>query len=284
MNAQCVETTNCETLGYTETSCNGGKGVKCPFGNKWACLGANEEECMNLACDKLGFKYTCTGTGYAGGGESACNGKYNYCNCASGYEWKNGSCQISPVPCTIGTLYYEDNQCYTQKIDGKKLLGIVVYNKTATENGWVMVSRPVASTISWGTWGTSGTTSKKAADSCSNTASLVAKGSTYKAAIAANNYTAGGKKWCLPAYDILDSINNSDNFTKINNGLSISGGLSLGYYFSSGNYFIEQIWTSTEDSEENAWYCSINTKGKFQMFLSDKGNFNYKTVRPVFAF
>ena len=31
--AQCVATQDCETLGYTETSCNGGKGVKCPFGN-----------------------------------------------------------------------------------------------------------------------------------------------------------------------------------------------------------------------------------------------------------
>ena len=54
--AQCVETTNCETLGYTETSCNGGKGVKCPFGNKWACLGVNEEVCMKIACEKLDFK------------------------------------------------------------------------------------------------------------------------------------------------------------------------------------------------------------------------------------
>ena len=36
--AQCVATQDCETLGYTETSCNGGKGVKCPFGNKWACI------------------------------------------------------------------------------------------------------------------------------------------------------------------------------------------------------------------------------------------------------
>ncbi len=44
--AQCVATQDCATLGYTETSCNGGKGVKCPFGNKWACLSANEEECM----------------------------------------------------------------------------------------------------------------------------------------------------------------------------------------------------------------------------------------------
>ena len=89
--AQCVATQDCETLGYTETSCNGGKGVKCPFGNKWACL-TSEEECLNLACDKLGFKYTCTGTGYAGGGGENCNGKYSYCNCTSPYTWSNGAC------------------------------------------------------------------------------------------------------------------------------------------------------------------------------------------------
>ena len=88
--AQCVATQDCETLGYTETSCNGGKGVKCPFGNKWACL-TSEEECLNLACDKLGFKYTCTGT-YAGGGGENCNGKYSYCNCTSPYTWSNGAC------------------------------------------------------------------------------------------------------------------------------------------------------------------------------------------------
>ena len=61
--AQCVATQDCETLGYTETSCNGGKGVKCPFGNKWACL-TSEEECLNLACDKLGFIYTCNDADY----------------------------------------------------------------------------------------------------------------------------------------------------------------------------------------------------------------------------
>ena len=64
--AQCVETTNCETLGYTETTCNGGKG----------------------------FIFTCTGTGYAGGAGSACGGKYTQCSCSSGYVWKDGSCQI----------------------------------------------------------------------------------------------------------------------------------------------------------------------------------------------
>ena len=95
--AQCVETTNCETLGYTETSCNGGKGVKCPFGNKWACLGVNEEVCMKIACEKLDFKYSCTGTGYLGGIGKTCNGKYTQCTCTSDYEWKDGNCQKKEI-------------------------------------------------------------------------------------------------------------------------------------------------------------------------------------------
>ncbi len=121
--AQCVATQDCETLGYTETSCNGGKGVKCPFGNKWACL-TSEEECLNLACDKLGFtytctgtgekgvgndcngkyqsctcdssyKYTCSGTGYSGGSGAACGGKYTKCNCSNNYTWNGSNCVLS---------------------------------------------------------------------------------------------------------------------------------------------------------------------------------------------
>ena len=95
--AQCVATQDCATLGYTETSCNGGKGVKCPFGNKWACLGANEDEVRDKLCQELGFTLICTGTGYAGGAGSACGGKYTQCTCASGYEWKDGSCQKKVV-------------------------------------------------------------------------------------------------------------------------------------------------------------------------------------------
>ena len=132
--AQCVATQDCETLGYTETSCKGSKGIKCPFGNKWACL-TSEEECLNLACDKLGFTYTCTGTGekgvgnncngkyqgctcdssyqytcsgtgYSGGSGSACGGKYTSCTCASGYEWKDGTCQKKVLNGAQGDLYY----------------------------------------------------------------------------------------------------------------------------------------------------------------------------------
>ena len=115
--AQCVETTNCETLGYTETSCNGGKGVNGPFGNKCACLGANEDEFRDKVCQELGFAYTCTGTGHAGGAGSACGGKYTQCTCSSGYEWKNGSClQISDG--AHGDLYYCNGAVVAVKAPG----------------------------------------------------------------------------------------------------------------------------------------------------------------------
>lgn len=94
--AQCVATQDCATLGYTETSCSGGNGVKCPFGNKWACF-KSEAEIEAQFCDKYGFKLSCSGTGYSGAVSLSCNGKYNVCSCADGYEWKDGNCQKKVV-------------------------------------------------------------------------------------------------------------------------------------------------------------------------------------------
>ena len=142
--AQCVATQDCVTLGYTETSCNGGKGVKCPFGNKWACLPSKEsickEEGFTLACNETGqigdgdscnglykkcscdstYKYTCSGTGYSGGSGSVCGGKYTACTCASGYEWKSGECL--PFTGAQGELYY----CYG-KVVGVRATGMSFY-------------------------------------------------------------------------------------------------------------------------------------------------------------
>ena len=40
ISAQCVASQDCASLGYTETSCESG-GIKCPFGNAWACSPAS---------------------------------------------------------------------------------------------------------------------------------------------------------------------------------------------------------------------------------------------------
>ena len=86
---QCVVTEDCAALGYTETSCPG-NGVKCPFGNGWFC-GGDEAS----ICAENGFKYSCTGTGYAGGAGFACGGKYTQCNCTTNYVWNGSSCALS---------------------------------------------------------------------------------------------------------------------------------------------------------------------------------------------
>ena len=132
INAQCVATQDCATLGYTETSCSGGSGVKCPFGNKWACFKSDSE-----ICNDLGFTQTCTGTNQTGGVGKACDGKYSECTCATGYIWNDSSqkCEYDTQSnCVIGALYYADGTCSNDYISSKKLLGIVIYEKSASQN------------------------------------------------------------------------------------------------------------------------------------------------------
>ena len=118
LNAQCVSPIqDCYTLGYTQTSCPNGKGVKCPFGNGWYCGGTAAQDCIKLGYDKdctgvgesgsgqtcngkyqsctcdSSYKYTCSGTGYSGGSGTACGGKYTKCNCKSPYTWTSGACK-----------------------------------------------------------------------------------------------------------------------------------------------------------------------------------------------
>ncbi len=130
--AQCVETTNCETLGYTETSCDGGKGVKCPFGNKWACLSKD-------TCEASGFKYTCSGSGYAGANGDSCGGKYKKCNCAGGYIWDSN--QGCVVDACAGYQYCEHG-CRGSDTCGGKCKSCLTYqcdyyfNCECTPAGW----------------------------------------------------------------------------------------------------------------------------------------------------
>ena len=123
---QCVATQDCATLGYTENSCSGGNGVKCPFGNKWFC-GRSDEQCMELACDKLGFKYDCVGTGYEGGEGEACNGKYVACECSDGYEYTEGFCTI---PCDA----YITRSVFNCRHIDKEVNGIMMTVKCCSHN------------------------------------------------------------------------------------------------------------------------------------------------------
>ena len=297
--AQCVATQDCATLGYTETSCSGGTGVKCPFGNKWACF-KSESEIKGQLCTELGFTLTCTGTNQTGGGSNACNGKYNYCSCADGYVWQNGTCKQSTPDysaCTIGALFYSDNTCSSEYIPSKTLLGIVIYEKTFSENGWVMTHKPIATDITWGGYGadipeltnyTSNLTDIQA--SCSNTDIITAKGnsSTYPAAWAAKNYTEGGKTWCLPSGGLLkEALNNSSNFTKFNTSISkiqASAGTSAATILGNVSSGIEHVWSSSEYSNYSAWRFTAGRDNSFSVYFYSKTDTTFTSIRPVMPF
>ncbi len=291
INAQCVATQDCATLGYTETSCSGSTGVKCPFGNKWACF-KSDSEIKNQLCNDLGFTLSCTGTNQTGGGGKACNGKYNYCSCAEGYVWQNGTCKSSEPDysdCVIGALFYADNTCSNELKSSKTLLGVVIYEKSASQNGWIMTVKPVKTGIAWGVYGTTtGITDKAVSASCTNTQKLVALGSNYATAITANNYkptgTPSGKSWCLPSYDLLNNLNNSVNFAKVNAGITTAGGTKLGYG-GQPSYSYEYVRSSSESSDDYAWGFGADTSGSFNMRnLYKYGSDSYYSVRPVLAF
>ena len=237
--AQCVSTQDCTALGYTESSCSGENGgVKCPFGDKWACYPEPD----------------------------------------------------NPVSCEVGTLYYSDGKCYDEYIDFKKLLGIVIYSNGASGGGWVMTVKPIQTRIAWdtGSYYSTGITDKAVSASCTNTQKLVAKGSRFAAANAANNYkptgTPSGKKWCLPSYDLLNNLNNSVNFAKVNAGISTAGGTKLGYGGQT-SYSYEYVWSSSECSDYGACTFYADTSGSFHMANYYKRSTNsYDVVRPVMEF
>ncbi len=305
--AQCVATQDCATLGYTETSCSGGTGVKCPFGNKWACFKTDAEYEQEF-CTKYGFTQICTGSNQTGGAGQSCQGKYNYCACADGYVWQNGACKQSESDystCTVGALYYSDGTCSNNYIASKKLLGIVIYEKSGNKNGWVMTHKQVAIHIAWSSeYGdisglTNYTSESKLTDiqnSCTNTDKITAKGdsSEYPAAWAAKNYKEGGKTWCLPSGGLLKTaLNNLANLTIFNAAIyriqRAAGANAATILGEIKGHRYESVWSSSEVDSEYAWYFYASDD-EFQMFTgeyfssSTKIDSDWYTIRPVMAF
>ena len=265
--AQCVATKDCSTLGYKQSSCDSGKGIKCPFGEAWYC-----------PCD-ASYIYTCTGTNESPS-SAKCGDKYSMCNCATGTHWdsSSGSCVADRASCAIGWIYYSDGTCsapaaYTTS---KTVLGIVVHVNDNGVGGQVMAPWPIdtngnktssnSTTMIWGGYGTDisslpNFTSQSSAstdyDSCGNTDKIVAAGdaSTYPAAWAARKYAPTPEtkgKWCLPAAGILAKI--YDNLTVIQNATDALDIFSQNDYYGL-TYLSDYGWSSTKNSIGAPWHA-----------------------------
>ncbi len=231
VNAQCVATTDCATLGYTETSCPNGKGIKCPFGNTWACPSTEDE-----ICAKYGFKYDCSGTGYASGSGTPCNNKYASCTCASGYEWKNDKCEKkaeSPLGkctgkaknCKIADILYTDGTCSADVVSSKTPIAVVIY--IGSDNCGQALALEGLGNYEWSMEnvdipGLFNYTDSPVNDfsSCENTKTVIdysykqhgdRASEYYPAFWQVYNYAPSSipetkGKWCLPSGGVLDSI------------------------------------------------------------------------------
>ena len=239
----------------------------------------------------------CATLGYT---ESSCSGENGGVKCPFGDKW---ACYAEPdesVPCKIGTLYYSDGTCYDEYIDSKTLLGVVIYEKSASQNGWVMTHKPVATAIAWGGYGTdipgltNITSSSNLTDiqaSCTNTDKITAQGnsSKYPAAWAAKNYKEGGKTWCLPSGGLLkNALDNSANLTKFNAAIleiQSKAGASAATILGNVSSGSERVWSSSEYSNHYAWYFYARTSGSFDMdYYSKDYSYDRYSVRPVMEF
>ena len=282
----CTPSPDCAALGYTESSCPDGAGVKCPWGNAWFCT---EEKC------DTSYQYTCTGTGYAGGSGNSCGEKYTSCTCADGYEWKDetcqkeilkpewGKCNGSAKNCNIGDILYSDGTCSPQKISGKTPIAVVVYKSSDGNCAQGMALKSIGR-YEWGSGTDISTlqnfTSASAASqdlaSCENTAKIIAAGdkSTYPAAWAAHEYKTVGTEagdWCLPAAGIMTSI--KDGMELINIGYGLVSGTKIG----TSSFF----WSSSEGHSDGAWFSDFSAD---YGLYTDYFKYNSLAVRPVLEF
>ena len=286
--AQCSPAQSCAELGYKETANKGGC-LKCPFGNGWYC--------PQKPCD-ASYQYTCTGTNEQPGADK-CGDKYKSCTCASGYEWKDGKCQIKGAilgqctgyakNCAIGQILNSDGTCTTNKESDKTPIGVIVY--IGSDNcGYAMTASSIATGIAWGNYGTdisslpnytSWSSAIKDFDVSGNTTKIIQAGSSnnYPAAYAALNYAPSAAptskgKWMLPTAGILNSL--YTNLNAINNTISKLGGTQL----TNDN---EHIWSSSEYDLSSTWiFCTGN--GRNGVNYSRKSDTVERYVRPVIAF
>ncbi len=126
----CTPTPDCKSLGYTQSSCPDGGGVKCPWNTALLYCGENGKK----ICADMGHPYTCTGANEIPSGKACANKYYTTCTCASGYEWKNGKCEKNPTNGLVGDLYYCNGTVVGIRVPGQNF--VIAMKETSDRTFW----------------------------------------------------------------------------------------------------------------------------------------------------
>ncbi len=125
----CTATPDCKSLGYTETSCPDGSGVKCPWNTALLYCGENGKK----ICADMGHPYTCTGANESPSGKACANKYYTTCTCSSGYGWKNEKCE-KLLNGLHGDFYYCEGQVVGIKVPGQSFA--IAMNDASSAMNW----------------------------------------------------------------------------------------------------------------------------------------------------
>ncbi len=226
--AACIQTPTCSSLGYTSTSsCTGG--TKCPFGNYWNCDSVNKITELTNKITEL---------------EKIIE------------EIKQNSSSNSDIlsNCTIGDILYSDMSCDPNVVSGKTPIGVIfdVTNKLAIGLGesssslhWSddHFSVPGLSDIS------SSSVAKTDWQGKNNTRVVLeyckAKGESCPAFEYVNSYMTEGTQagdWYLPAMGELNAIRDNRDMLDITLGKIGGTKLSPNDYWSSSQFYTKEAW------------------------------------------
>ena len=205
VSAQCVATQDCATLGYTETSCENG-GIKCPFGNTWACKASSGTGRDNPDCTYGAIYYS------------------------------DGTCvkEFIPEKTAIGFVVYDEN-------NEKWIMALHIADRSVK---WSTEDVDIPEITNYITEQTVVQDLKSCENTKAMLA--LGEEKYPAAAVAKNYAPAGAEntkgKWCLPAMGIWNMINvyykDINKTNELLNGTDFSGY----YYWSSSEYASIFVW------------------------------------------
>ena len=248
VSAQCVATQDCATLGYTETSCENG-GIKCPFGNTWACKSENNSQGNNNQDCIMGSLYYSDGTCSLKRDKNKTHlGNVVYID-PNGDKWVMSNASVSGVWSTelvdipeIGTGFTDGEEIYSTSYDGT--LESILSNT-----------------------------------SCEDTDAMLARGADkYPLAQVVKNYAPQSApqtkgKWCIPSNAIWFNI--------------YRYGLKF-FWFHGFNIVSNYTYASSNEAHETSFFTvsgtNLNASGIFSplssVFLQEQKTSSVRT-RPV---
>lgn len=251
----CTPTPDCQSLGYTETSCSEGSGIKCPWGDKWACISKNQETDNNCTIGSIL------------------------------YSDKSCSQELLSNKTPIGVVVYVDGygggQAIALDVVDVTLGNFKVYKWATDSDIWDNTISVSGSTVALPLKQLYIEEAIVDFASCENSKKIMSAGdkTQFPAVWAAYEYKTEGTNsgdWCLPAAGIFNSIKR--NQETIDAGLDKAGGLKTTEH--------PNAWSSSVSQASHAsWHsCLILTCTNGDGLSSLEMSYNSNVVRPVIEF